>query len=118
MRFDPAKVRDNVKAASTEDLLDRATVWRDGLEPAALELIETELQNRGVTPAELEAHARRRAENVIATPDGVAAVCYRCAKPAVERRWVWGKFRGVPSLFPQRLYVCEEHRSGKATPSP
>ena len=48
------RVRANVQAASTEDLLDRATVYREGMEPEALDLIEAELRRRGVTAA---AHA-------------------------------------------------------------
>src|SRR5262245_49520354 len=43
MRLDLEKVRANARAASTEDLLDRVTVFRDGLEPEAVAVLEEEL---------------------------------------------------------------------------
>ena len=82
MSFDLEKVRANVRQADTADLLDRATVWRDGMEPEALGLIEAELRRRGVRAEELEEHALRRAGNMIARRDGLPAVCYYCGKPA------------------------------------
>ena len=39
MELDLERVRANAQQASTEDLLDRATVFRDGMEPEALEII-------------------------------------------------------------------------------
>ena len=33
MRFDVERVRQNVQQATTEDLLDRLTVYREGMEP-------------------------------------------------------------------------------------
>ena len=116
MRFNPEKVRSNVRQASTEDLLDRVTVWRYGMEPEALDLIEAELRQRGVDPGEVEAHAERRKADVVPGSRGMAAVCYLCDRPAVERRWVWGKFWRLVPLFPRRAYVCAEHRpAGAAT---
>ena len=117
MQFNIDKLRANVRSAATEDLLDRATVWRDGMVPEALDAIEAELRRRGVRPDEIERHAERRAGAVMAGRDGVAAVCYRCARPAVERRWVWGRLWKVLPLFPRRAYVCAEHgpRRGRAT---
>jgi hypothetical protein len=117
MRFDPAKTRTNVASATTEDLLDRATIWREGMEPEALDLIDAELRKRGVTLADLEAHASQRSTETIGGPDGTAAICYRCAKPAIEQCWVWGKLWYVLPLFPRRAYVCEDHRPGAAMPS-
>jgi hypothetical protein len=110
MRFNLEKVRANVRSAATADLLDRATVWRYGMEPEALEVIEAELLNRGVGPSDVEAHAERRASEVLSAPDGHAAICFRCKQPAVERRWVWGRFWLFLPLFPRRAYVCAEHR--------
>ena len=46
--FDLNQVRQNAKAATTEDLLDRLTVYRAGMEPAAIEVIEAELDKRGI----------------------------------------------------------------------
>jgi hypothetical protein len=103
------KVRANVRQADTTDLLDRATVWRDGIQPEALDVIEAELRRRGVRAEELEDHARRRAGNMILRPDGLPAVCYYCDKPAVTRRWVWGRMWRIGPPFPRRACVCEEH---------
>jgi hypothetical protein len=118
MRFHLKKVRANVAAASTDDLLDRATVWREGMEPEALEAIEAELRKRGVGPSELERHAEHRAGEVARDPGGTAQVCYRCERPAVAWCWVWGRFWKVLPMFPRRARVCEEHRPGGATTSP
>jgi hypothetical protein len=109
MSFDLEKVRANVRQAETADLLDRVTIWRDGMEPEAIELIEAELRRRGVQAEELEAHARQRAGNMILRPDGLPVVCYYCNKPAVSRRWVWGRTRGIGPPIPRRACVCEEH---------
>jgi hypothetical protein len=110
MEFDIEKVRTNVRSATTEDLLDRATVWRDGMESEALEVIEAELARRGVGPDAIKKHAQRRAAVVLADKNGVAAVCYRCHRPAVERCRVWGRLWNVLPLFPRRAYVCDLHR--------
>jgi ATP-dependent helicase YprA (DUF1998 family) len=114
MRFNLQKVRADVQEASIEDLLDRATVWRDGMEPEALELIEAELQRQGIQPSDLEEHAARRAKEVMTDREGLAAVCYRCGRPASEKRWVWGRFWKILPLFPRRAYVCEEHRPSRS----
>ncbi len=118
MRLDLQKVRANVEAATTEDLLDRATVWRYGMEPVALEIIEAELRRRGVNAAELEAHAGSRSGEVLATAGGHVPVCCKCHRPAVERRWVWGKLWWLVPLFPRRAYFCEKHRPGGAAIRP
>ena len=47
--FDLDRVRKNVEEATTIDLLERATVFREGMELEALELIETELRRRGIS---------------------------------------------------------------------
>lgn len=41
------RVRENARKANTGELLDRVTVDRDGMVPAAIELIEEELADRG-----------------------------------------------------------------------
>jgi hypothetical protein len=110
MQFNRERVRANVRAASTDDLLDRATVWREGMVPEALDMIESELRDRGVKLTEVEEHARRRAGEAAARPDGSGAVCYRCDEPAVERRWVWWRFLRLLPLVPVRVRVCPAHR--------
>jgi hypothetical protein len=117
MEFNIAKVRANVRMASTEDLLDRATVWRYGMEPEALDLIEAELRNRGFGATDVELHAKRRAREVVIDKDAVAAVCCKCARPAIERRWVWSGFWGLLPLFPRRAYVCAVHGPGQLATS-
>ena len=42
MRFDRQRVESNVRQATTEDLLDRITVFAAGMEGDALEIIEAE----------------------------------------------------------------------------
>jgi hypothetical protein len=41
-------VRENARAAPTDDLLDRVTAYRAGMEPEALRVIEEELARRGI----------------------------------------------------------------------
>src|SRR5579884_673719 len=59
LEFDRERVRANVQEATTEDLLDRATLYADGMESEALDLIEAELRRRGVTAEVQRAHAER-----------------------------------------------------------
>jgi hypothetical protein len=126
MISDLEKIRANVRAAQTEDLLDRATVYRARMEEAALAIIEKELYCRGITPAEIEAHAMERERDAIWLPDGTAAVCqFRgwdgnrwvggrwsapCHNPAVARVGGWHKLWGVIPLFPRSYFVCTEHQ--------
>jgi hypothetical protein len=104
------RVQANVRKADTEDLLDRATVYRDGMEPAALELIDAELRARGVGEAEIAAHRERRS-GVVFAADGVAVKCSerRCWRPAVVRRWGWHCLWGKLPVFPRVLGYCDEH---------
>jgi hypothetical protein len=109
LEFDADRVRANVRAATTEDLLDRATVYRERMEPEALDIIEAELRRRGLTPEQIEAHAR---SNGPATA-GLPHRCSFCDRPAVERRWGWERvhwrgFLPLPAL-PHRYYYCAEH---------
>src|SRR5262249_30736279 len=106
MRLDLNKVRANVAQASTEDLLDRATVYRRGMEPEALALVDEELRARGVGPAELAAPGGRRQGG----RGGAPVKCERCRRPAVVRRRGWHKLWGLVPIFPRTLAYCEEHR--------
>jgi hypothetical protein len=109
MEMNLDQVRVNVQAASTEDLLDRATVYRDGMEPEALAMIDEELRKRGVTPGEIFDHAQQRQQHAISGPDGLALRCWRCQRPAVMQRWRWQRLWGKLPLFPRRVGLCEEH---------
>lgn len=109
LEFDAERVTRNAREASTEDLLDRITVYRDGMEPAAVEIIEEELRRRGVERTEIEAHSAYRSERMIVLPDGIAKPCSFCDRPAVEQRWGWHRLWGYLPVFPRFLSYCEKH---------
>ncbi len=110
MQFDPQRVRANVRQAATEDLLDRATVYRAGMEPEALDLIEAELRARGLSTEAIEAHAERRRGQTIPLPDGTAVRCSFCDRPAVDQGWGWHWLWGLLPVFPRFYSYCEHHR--------
>ena len=103
-------VRANAREADAEDLLDRATVYRAGMEPAALAVIEAELAARGVTRHAVERHLAARA-GVLYRADGTAYPCSFCRRPAVRRGWGWHKLNGHLPVFPRVLCWCAEHES-------
>ena len=109
MEFDLQRVRENAQRATTEDLLDRATVYRPALEPEALPVILEELRARGVTAEAVVAHETAR-RGVVSAPDGAARRCSWCDRPAVTREWGWHRLFGKLPLFPRPLYLCEVHR--------
>jgi hypothetical protein len=109
MEMNLDRVRANVQAASTEDLLDRATVHRDGMEPEALAIIDEELRARGVTPGEVFDHAQEREKLAMAGPGGIPLRCWRCSRPAVAQGWRWQRLWGVLPVFPKWVGMCEEH---------
>src|SRR5438105_1201537 len=89
MLFDIERVKWNVRQATTEDLLDRVTVYRAGMEPRALAVIEDELRERGVTRAEIRDHESSRRQAVQILADGTARKCSFCHRPAVAEGWGW-----------------------------
>lgn len=109
MQLNLERVRENARSASTEELLDRVTVYRSGMEPAAIEIIETELDRRGVTEMQIaEFEEQRRKTGLIG--GGVARSCSFCDRPAVAR--AWGLSRGGHSLIkviPWIFNYCEKH---------
>lgn len=107
--FDIERVRENIRQATTEDLLDRATVYRNGMEPEALAIIDGELRGRGVTEAEIETHLKGRAPTLMIHADGMAIPCSSCSRPAIGRRWVWYRKWGILPLFPRPFYHCPQH---------
>ena len=111
MEFSLERVRANVRTATTEDLLDRVTVYRAGLEPAALAVILEELKTRGVTPEAVVHHEESRQE-VVFDRSGTARLCAKCRKPAVTREWGWHRMFDKVPLFPRPFYLCEDHRTG------
>lgn len=109
MKFDSQKVWANVRQASTEDLLDRVTVFREGMETEALAIIEAELHDRGISREAIEAHARKNADASLRDADGVARQCRYCRKSAVVEQWGWQRLFGVVPVFPRRFWYCREH---------
>jgi hypothetical protein len=117
MEFDLERVKNNVRAASTEELLDRATVYRAGLEPEALVLILEELRSRGVNADDVVAHEQSRGDSVF-DESGTAQLCSRCRKPAVVREWGWHWMYGKIPIFPRLYWRCGEHRRTAVTSDP
>ena len=109
LEFDPDRVRVNVRQATTEDLLDRATVYRAGMEPAALAIIDDELRARGVWPEQIDAHARKREGETFPLSDGTVSRCTFCHRPAVGHGWGWHHLWGLLPVFPRYLYWCDAH---------
>jgi hypothetical protein len=104
------RVRANVQAATTEDLLDRATVYREGMEPAALDLIEQELFRRGLTARDLTLYEEQRQGKLLVDRQGVALRCARCERPATWAGWRWHRLWGRVPLFPRWTRLCDVHR--------
>ncbi len=109
MRFDTQKVWLNVRKATTDDLLDRATVYRAGMEPEALDIIEAELRDRGIAQEGIRAHAREQEAICIRSTDGMALQCSFCRKPAVVEGWGWQRLWKVLPVFPRKFRYCREH---------
>jgi hypothetical protein len=107
--FDAERVARNAQEATSEDLLDRITVYRDGMEPEAVEIIKAELHTRGIGREEIEAHAAHRNAQMIPLPDGTALPCSFCHRPAVEQRWGWHRMWGYFPVFPRYFSYCELH---------
>jgi hypothetical protein len=109
MDFDLRKVAEYIRRAETEELLDRVTVYREGMEPAALDLMEGELDRRGVTREQIAEHDARHRADAILLPDGTAMRCRFCDRPAVRQARGWYRlFRRVP-IFPKVFAYCAFH---------
>lgn len=109
--MDADRIRDNARKASTESLLDRVTVYRGEMESAALDINESELNARGISRAQVDAHAAMREKDGVARhPDGTVIRCNFCQRPAVEHRRKWHRLWGwfLP-LFPRMFHLCKEH---------
>ena len=111
VEFDADRVLANARLATTEDLLDRVTVYRHEMEPAALPIIEAEIASRGISVDDVEAHLKAR-KDVVAREDGTVVKCARCHRPAVFKEWGWHRMFGKVPIFPRRFAWCEEHRPG------
>jgi hypothetical protein len=112
MRYEE-RVRENVKKAETEDLLDRATVFREELEPTAAALVEEELRGRGYGHDRIREHAEARARQGLLWEGNVAVRCTYCFRPAVAAGWGWFKVFGVLPLLPRYVCRCATHRPAR-----
>lgn len=109
MRFELRRVAEFIRRAETEELLDRVTVFREGMEPAALDLMEGELDRRGVSRADIADHGEIRRRTVIMHPDGTAMICSVCNRPAVARTRRWHRLFGRIPIFPRLFAYCSVH---------
>ncbi len=109
MFWDLKRVAAYIRQADTEELLDRVTVYRAGMEPAALDLMEGELDRRGVSREAIAAHEAERRRYAIFLPDGCAVPCSFCSRPACERGWGWHRLWGRIPLFPRLFARCPLH---------
>lgn len=109
MEFELERVIDNVRSASTDDLLDRATVFRSGLEPEALVVILQELRTRGISADDIVLHEQSRGDAVF-DENGTAQMCNECRQPAVVREWGWHWMFDKLPVFPRLFWRCRQHR--------
>jgi hypothetical protein len=117
LRFELKAVAEYTRKATTEELLDRVTVYRAGMEPVALDLMENELDRRGLTRDEIARHDADRRQTAIILPDGTALRCSRCDRPAVFRGWRWHRLFGRVPVFPRRVALCGVHDHRKPPPN-
>lgn len=108
MKLNLDRVRQNVRKADTEDLLDRATVYRSEIEAAALAIIDAELVNRNVTIEQIEAHCVARQET-LSRDDGTTIKCSFCYRPAISSKWGWHRLFGILPIFRRRISWCAVH---------
>jgi hypothetical protein len=119
MKLNLKRVAEFIRRADTEELLDRVTIYRSGMEPAALDLMEGELDRRGITREEIAGHNQERMLNAILLPDGTALRCSFCNRPAAMKARGWWKLFGRLPLFPHVFAYCAYHskRAKKDNPS-
>lgn len=110
MHFERERVRQNAQQATTQDLLDRITAYRAGLEPDAVAMIEAELNRRGVDVQAIAVHRATQAASQLPLADGTAVPCSWCRRPAVMRRWGWQRLWGKLPVFPRKFAYCADHR--------
>lgn len=113
MWFDLARVAENIRKSETEDLLNRATIYRADMEPAALDLIEQELAQRGLGRDQVREYAERIGAETIVSDKGYVERCRFCDRPAVAVGWGWYRILRTIPVVPRRLYFCRIHQPGQ-----
>jgi len=103
------RLQKNVRESTTQDLLDRVTVYRDGMEPVALRVIEGELRGRGVSWDDIEKHGSGAREVTLMDNQGIALKCSFCPAPAVAEGWGWHWMWGRIPVFPRWFRYCKGH---------
>lgn len=116
MRLDLREIAENARRADTTDLLDRVTVYRDTMEPAAVDLFEAELSRRGVDRAAIAAHAVASRESAVIRPDGTVVRCEFCDRPAVRTAVGWHRIGRLVPVFRRTFAYCMEHDPAPPVP--
>ncbi|MBX3397539.1 MAG: hypothetical protein KF873_02255 [Gemmataceae bacterium] len=98
-----------LQRAENDELLDRVTVLRDELEPAARSRIEVELARRGLSAAEVASHGAAREAECLRRADGSVRRCWRCAAPATSCARRWWRLYGILPIVPLERPVCPNH---------
>src|SRR6516164_4582801 len=88
-----------IRGFSDEELLDRVTILKEQMDDDALELMHTELTERGIGPDDIGAHLRDLRPKVIMHPDDTPATCFECGRAAVVQARAWHRLWGVLPLF-------------------
>ncbi|MBI1829835.1 MAG: hypothetical protein HYR84_00125 [Planctomycetes bacterium] len=109
IEIDEERLLVNIRQPDTDDLLDRVTAFRKGMEPVAIALTEKELHRREVTAAQIAAHREACERDCLFHEDGVAKKCSYCRKPAVRQAIGWQKLWRLIPLFPCEMFYCYEH---------
>ncbi len=109
MDLDLQKVLENIRQADTDDLIDRITAYRAGMEIDAIDMIEQELHRRRVRQSEIDDYRAECVRECLFNADGAAKMCSLCRKPAVEERWAWHRIMGTVPIMPRRMRFCKTH---------
>jgi hypothetical protein len=108
MELNLDRVRQNVHNATTEDLLDRATVYRPEMEKLALDIIDAELLARGITIDDVQTHLDAR-QDILTREDGSVVQCTFCHRPAIQKGWGWWRIYGLIPIWPRVITWCDVH---------
>src|SRR5260370_37044973 len=109
MESDLQKLLVNIRKADTDELLDRITAYRLGLEADAIDMVEQELHRRGVAAERIAEHWELCRRDCTFHADGTAKMCSHCRKPRVREGWGWHKIFGKLPVFPRPLCCCQVH---------
>ncbi len=108
MLDDEQKFLANIRRAETDDLLNRVTVERWGMDPDAVRWIKEELASRDVTPAMILDY-ETQFEGCLRDEQGRWVICSYCRKPAVVRCWGWHRLWKRIPIFPRVVSMCKDH---------